>query len=102
MLMKKLGYLRFPIRCLSPKCKYYISVPEHKSFLPVGSFMSLQEALLEPNACAADKFYCPFADCAVLLDPRPSLTTGVPRTPSSSITKKSISGGSLLKSGARW
>ncbi|MFS7914119.1 putative minus-end-directed kinesin ATPase [Helianthus anomalus] len=33
---------------------------------------------------------------------RPSLTTGVPRTPSSSITKKSISGGSLLKSGARW
>ncbi|KAJ0619189.1 putative minus-end-directed kinesin ATPase [Helianthus annuus] len=33
---------------------------------------------------------------------RPSLTTGAPRTPSSSITKKSISGGSLLKSGARW
>ncbi|KAJ0882822.1 hypothetical protein HanPSC8_Chr10g0414081 [Helianthus annuus] len=63
--------------------------------------MSLEEALLEPNACAADKFYCPFADCMVL-DPRPSLTTGVPRTLSSSITKKSISGGSLLKSGARW
>ncbi|KAJ0683650.1 putative E3 ubiquitin ligase RBR family [Helianthus annuus] len=83
---EKLGYLRFPIRWLSPKCKYYISVPEHKSFLPVGSFMSLQEALLEPNACAADKFYCPFADCVVLLDPRPSLTMGVPRTPSSMST----------------
>ncbi|KAJ0728205.1 putative transcription factor C2H2 family [Helianthus annuus] len=55
-----------------------------------------EEALLEPNACAADEFYCPFADCAVLLDPRPSLTMGVPRTPSSSITKRSISGVNIL------
>ncbi|KAJ0893317.1 putative transcription factor C2H2 family [Helianthus annuus] len=66
---EKVGLSEVPIRCPSPKCRYYISAPEHKSFLPVGSFMSLEEALLEPNACAADKFYCPFVDCAVLLDP---------------------------------
>ncbi|KAJ0807061.1 putative transcription factor C2H2 family [Helianthus annuus] len=66
---EKVGLSEVPIRCPSPKCRYYISAPEHKSFLPVGSFMSLEEALLEPKACAADKFYCPFADCAVLLDP---------------------------------
>lgn len=58
-----------PVRCPSPKCRYYISTPEHKSFLPVGSFMLLEKALLEPNAVLSDKFYCPYSNCAVLFDP---------------------------------
>ncbi|XP_076891376.1 E3 ubiquitin-protein ligase RSL1-like [Bidens hawaiensis] len=66
---EKVGLSEVPIRCPSPKCRYYISTPEHKLFLPVGSFMLLEEALLEPNARVCDKFYCPFDNCAVLLDP---------------------------------
>ncbi|XP_024977478.1 uncharacterized protein LOC112515070 isoform X2 [Cynara cardunculus var. scolymus] len=58
-----------PIRCPSLKCRYYISIPEYKSFLTVSSFTLLEEALLEPNASKADKFYCPYRDCLVLLDP---------------------------------
>ncbi|KAM0038729.1 putative transcription factor interactor and regulator CCHC(Zn) family [Helianthus debilis subsp. tardiflorus] len=58
-----------PIKCPHSNCRYYISTPECKSFLPVASFVLLQDALLEPKLLATDKFYCPFADCSVLLDP---------------------------------
>lgn len=58
-----------PVRCPSLNCRYYISTPEHKSFLPVSSYTLLEEALLEPNALKANKFYCPYHDCLVLLDP---------------------------------
>ncbi|KVI08479.1 Zinc finger, C6HC-type [Cynara cardunculus var. scolymus] len=61
---------RVPIRCPSLNCRYYISAPEFKLFLPVASYALLENALSEPNTLAADKFYCPFSDCAVLLDPR--------------------------------
>ncbi|KAI3669025.1 hypothetical protein L6452_40244 [Arctium lappa] len=59
-----------PVRCPSLKCRYYISTPEHKSFLPVSSYALLGEAILEPNGSKPDKFYCPYRDCLVLLDPR--------------------------------
>ncbi|XP_076900832.1 E3 ubiquitin-protein ligase RSL1-like [Bidens hawaiensis] len=59
-----------PIKCPSLKCRYYISTPEFKSFLPVANYALLQDALLEPNLLATNKFYCPFSDCSVLLDPR--------------------------------
>ncbi|KAK9067469.1 hypothetical protein SSX86_014798 [Deinandra increscens subsp. villosa] len=68
---EKVGLSEVPIRCPSPKCRYYISTPEHKSFLPVGSLISLEKTLLEPNALVSHKFYCPFPNCAVLLDPSP-------------------------------
>ncbi|KAK1432537.1 hypothetical protein QVD17_09434 [Tagetes erecta] len=64
----KIRLSEVPVRCPSPKCRYYISTPEHKSFLPVGSFMLLEKALLEPNAVVSDKFYCPYSNCAVLFD----------------------------------
>ncbi|PWA65748.1 IBR domain-containing protein [Artemisia annua] len=66
---EKISFSEVPIRCPSLKCRYYISTTEHKSFLPVASYMLLEEALLEPNTLAANNFYCPFSDCAVLLDP---------------------------------
>ncbi|KAI3794618.1 hypothetical protein L1987_37250 [Smallanthus sonchifolius] len=58
-----------PIKCPSLNCRYYISTPELKSCLPVASYALLQDALLKPNMLAKDKFYCPFSDCTVLLDP---------------------------------
>ncbi|KAI3725785.1 hypothetical protein L1987_65578 [Smallanthus sonchifolius] len=70
---EKVGLSEVPIKCPSPKCRYYISTPEHKSFLPVDSFMLLEETLLEPNGLVSDKFYCPFPNCAVLLDPSPDV-----------------------------
>ncbi|KAK1410791.1 hypothetical protein QVD17_37330 [Tagetes erecta] len=58
-----------PIKCPSLNCRYYISTPELQSCLPVACYALLQDALLEPNMLAIDKFYCPFSDCSVLLDP---------------------------------
>lgn len=60
---------KVPVKCPSLKCRYYISTPELKSFLPVASYALLEDALSAPTLQATDKFYCPFSDCAVLLDP---------------------------------
>lgn len=65
----KIESTQVPIRCPCINCRYYISTPELKSFLPVASYALLEDALLEPNLQTADKFYCPFSDCSVLLDP---------------------------------
>ncbi|KAD4586484.1 hypothetical protein E3N88_24085 [Mikania micrantha] len=86
-----------PIRCPSPKCRYYISTSEHKSFLPVGSFMSLEEALLKTNVLFPDKFYCPFSNCAVLFDPCTDvdLTNNRVKCP---VCKRNV----CVKCGVRW
>lgn len=55
-----------PVKCPCSNCRYYISTPEFKSFLPVVSYALLEDAL---SLISGDKFYCPFSDCAVLLDP---------------------------------
>ncbi|XP_071710265.1 E3 ubiquitin-protein ligase RSL1-like [Rutidosis leptorrhynchoides] len=66
---EKVGLHEVPVRCLSPKCRYYISTVEHKSFLPVSSYILLEAAVLKSNARVGDNFYCPFSNCSVLLDP---------------------------------
>ncbi|KAI4296983.1 hypothetical protein L6164_036896 [Bauhinia variegata] len=63
-----------PIRCPQPRCKYYISTTECRSFLPFNSFESLEKALAEANVCHSDRIYCPFPNCSVLLDPRECLS----------------------------
>nr|XP_043632796.1 E3 ubiquitin-protein ligase parkin [Erigeron canadensis]XP_043632797.1 E3 ubiquitin-protein ligase parkin [Erigeron canadensis] len=60
---------QIPVKCPHSNCRYYISTPELKSFLPVASYALLDDSLSESNLQAKDKFYCPFTDCAVLLDP---------------------------------
>lgn len=63
-----------PIRCPQPRCKYYISSPECKSFLTVISYESLERALAEANINHSDRIYCPYPNCSVLLDPHECMT----------------------------
>lgn len=63
-----------PIRCPQLRCKYYISTTECRSFLPVTSYELLERALTEANVLNSDKFYCPFPNCSVLLDPHECLS----------------------------
>lgn len=65
----KLQCCQVPIRCPQPGCRYCISTPECKSFLPFISFESLEKALSEANIVQSERFYCPFLNCSVLLDP---------------------------------
>lgn len=58
-----------PIRCPQLKCRYYISTAEFRSFLPVTSYESLERTIAEANVFDSHKFYCPFANCSVRLDP---------------------------------
>ncbi|XP_071706404.1 E3 ubiquitin-protein ligase RSL1-like [Rutidosis leptorrhynchoides] len=58
-----------PIKCPQLNCRYYISTPELRSFLPVASYALVEDSLSDPNLKSRDKFYCPFTDCSVLLDP---------------------------------
>ncbi|XP_010242090.1 PREDICTED: ATP-dependent RNA helicase DEAH11, chloroplastic [Nelumbo nucifera] len=71
----KLQASQVPIRCPQLKCKYYISASECKSFLPVTCYESLEKALLEANILDSEKFYCPFPNCSVLLNPRECVST---------------------------
>lgn len=59
-----------PIRCPQLGCKYYISSSECRSFLPLTSYESLENALAEADALHSDRIYCPYPNCSVLLDPR--------------------------------
>ncbi|XP_054777842.1 E3 ubiquitin-protein ligase RSL1 [Prosopis cineraria] len=68
----KVQSCQVPIRCPQPRCKYYISTAECRSFLPFTSFESLEKALAEANV--SDRIYCPFPNCSVLLDPRECLS----------------------------
>ncbi|KAF7842534.1 putative E3 ubiquitin-protein ligase rbrA [Senna tora] len=70
----KIQSCQVPIRCPQPRCKYYISMTECRSFLPFGSFESLEKALAEANVLHSDRIYCPFPNCSVLLDPRECLS----------------------------
>ncbi|XP_019170235.1 PREDICTED: uncharacterized protein LOC109165768 isoform X2 [Ipomoea nil] len=65
----KVQSTQVPIRCPQLRCKYYISSAECKSFLPVASYESLERVLVEANVLDADKIYCPYPNCSVLLDP---------------------------------
>nr|GLL29053.1 uncharacterized protein LOC109165768 isoform X1 [Ipomoea trifida] len=65
----KVQSTQVPIRCPQLRCKYYISSAECKSFLPVASYESLERVLVEANVLNADKIYCPYPNCSVLLDP---------------------------------
>ncbi|KAI3781155.1 hypothetical protein L2E82_11158 [Cichorium intybus] len=40
---EKIRSSEVPVRCPIPKCRYYISTPEHKLFLPVASYTLLEE-----------------------------------------------------------
>lgn len=63
-----------PIRCPQSRCKYYVSKPECRAFLPLASYESLENALAEANV-DSEKIYCPFPNCSVLLDPQECLST---------------------------
>ncbi|KAL7614505.1 hypothetical protein Lser_V15G06688 [Lactuca serriola] len=63
---EKLESSQVPVKCPCVNCRYYISTPEFKSFLPVVSNTLLEDTM---NSIGGDKFYCPFSDCSVLLDP---------------------------------
>ncbi|CAH9141244.1 unnamed protein product [Cuscuta epithymum] len=65
----KVESAQVPIRCPHLSCKYYVSAAECKSFLPVFSYLSLETMLVEANVLNADKVYCPYPNCSVLLDP---------------------------------
>ncbi|CAI9090482.1 OLC1v1025261C1 [Oldenlandia corymbosa var. corymbosa] len=65
----KLESTLVPIRCPQLKCKYYLSVTECKAFLPVISYTSLEKALADTNLVTSENIYCPYPNCAVLLDP---------------------------------
>lgn len=83
---RKVQSCRAPVRCPEPRCKYYISASECRSFLPFTLFESFEKALAEAKLLDSDRIYCPFPDCSVLLDPRKCLTAGAS---SSSQTKSS-------------
>lgn len=70
----KIQSCQVPIRCPQPRCKYYISTSECRSFLPFASFESLEKALAEADILHSDRIYCPFPNCSVLLDPRECLS----------------------------
>jgi ribonuclease HI len=72
-----------PIRCPQVQCKHYLSAAECKSFLPVTTFKSFEEA----NVCSKNngKIYCPYPNCSFLLDPQECLSSG--RASSSSSTQ---------------
>lgn len=57
-----------PIRCPQPKCRYYISTSECRSFLPFTSYKLLEMALSKANVLNSDKIYCPFSNCSVLVN----------------------------------
>ncbi len=63
-----------PVRCPQLRCKYFISTPECRSFLPITSFESLEGALAEANVLYSDRIYCPYPNCSALLDPRECLS----------------------------
>ncbi|KAL2474749.1 RING/U-box superfamily protein [Abeliophyllum distichum] len=71
----KLHSTQVPIRCPQLRCKYCISIAECRSFLPVSSYESLEQALAEANILNSDKIYCPYPNCSVLLDPHDCLPT---------------------------
>ncbi|KAL6502206.1 hypothetical protein OROHE_024799 [Orobanche hederae] len=62
-----------PIRCPQLDCKYCISASECRSFLPVASFESLEDALV----LNSNKIYCPYSSCSVLFDPHECFSTRV-------------------------
>ncbi|XP_010536490.1 PREDICTED: uncharacterized protein LOC104811473 [Tarenaya hassleriana] len=63
-----------PIRCPQPRCKYYVSTAECKTFLPVSSYELFSKALEEANVRMNDKIYCPYPNCSVLIDPHECLS----------------------------
>lgn len=62
-----------PIRCPQLRCKYYITINEFRSFLPLTLYESLENTLAEANI-HSDRIYCPFPNCSVLLDPSECLS----------------------------
>ena len=69
----KVDASQVPIRCPQLRCKYYITSNEFKSFLPLTLYESLENTLAEANI-HADRIYCPFPNCSVLLDPSECLS----------------------------
>ncbi|WOG89559.1 hypothetical protein DCAR_0208797 [Daucus carota subsp. sativus] len=63
-----------PIRCPQPKCRYYLSTSECRSFLPFTSYKLLEIAISKANVLNSDKIYCPFSNCSVLVNASESLS----------------------------
>ncbi|KAF8107626.1 hypothetical protein N665_0119s0087 [Sinapis alba] len=63
-----------PIRCPQVQCNHYLSAAECKTFLPVASFRSFEEANM--RSTNSGKIYCPYPNCSFLLDPRECLSPG--------------------------
>ncbi|GLT59929.1 hypothetical protein SLA2020_327220 [Shorea laevis] len=63
-----------PVRCPQLRCKYYISITECRSFLPLASYESLERALAEADVLSSERIYCPYPNCSVLLDPHECLS----------------------------
>ncbi|KAK9152427.1 hypothetical protein Syun_010736 [Stephania yunnanensis] len=51
----KLQSAQVPIRCPQPKCKYYVSASECKTFLPVTCYELLEKAFVEANFLDSEK-----------------------------------------------
>ncbi|CAN6913242.1 unnamed protein product [Brassica oleracea] len=83
----KVNSSEVPIRCPQLQCKHYLSSTECKTFLPVTSFNSFEEANLR---CTNNgKVYCPYPNCSFLLDPRECLSSASASSSSSSMSESS-------------
>ncbi|KAJ8758645.1 hypothetical protein K2173_000366 [Erythroxylum novogranatense] len=71
----KLQLSQAPIRCPQLGCKYIISITECKSFLPLISYELLEKAFSEADVLHSNRFYCPYPNCSVLLDPHECVST---------------------------
>ncbi|KAL1195115.1 E3 ubiquitin-protein ligase RSL1 [Cardamine amara subsp. amara] len=76
-----------PIRCPQVQCKHYISAAECKSFLPVATFKSFEEANVRSRN--SGKIYCPYPNCSFLLDPLECISSGRASASSSSQSENS-------------
>ncbi|KAF9668175.1 hypothetical protein SADUNF_Sadunf15G0101700 [Salix dunnii] len=70
----KIQSSQVPIICPQLGCKYCISINECRSFLPLTSYESLENALAEADILHSDRIYCPYPNCSVLLDHRECLS----------------------------
>ncbi|KAJ6374691.1 hypothetical protein OIU78_030221 [Salix suchowensis] len=70
----KIQSSQVPIICPQLGCKYCISINECRTFLPLISYESLENALAEADILHSDRIYCPYPNCSVLLDHRECLS----------------------------
>uniref|UniRef100_A0A2P2QM81 RBR-type E3 ubiquitin transferase n=1 Tax=Rhizophora mucronata TaxID=61149 RepID=A0A2P2QM81_RHIMU len=71
----KVASSQVPIRCPQLGCKYFISITECRSFLPLASYESLEKAFAEADVPYSNRIYCPYPNCSALLNPQECVLT---------------------------